>query len=554
MAPLTLDPSRLVGAVTEAASLAARHFHANRTALAAGQPALAGALPGEAPDLDWVFARDGFLTGFESGERWHTGCSVPLLAARAVLKTLDPGAGVACFLCPTHAAQIRVALGRLQPSQALICVIPDIRVLGIILRCDDFAGDVESGRLWFAWGDNWTQTLDRLLDAAPGLPTPTRFIRMPTAEPSVIERLIGDAQRVFTETNARRSAEVAKLRESWTPRGAEPPKRICVVARSTFRLWDDAGHALHAALSADSREAVSFQHFDPDAPAGASSLALAQAACASDVLVAPDMSRADAPTLTPMGMPWITWVTTPRIPPFAAAGPNDRLLLADPAWAEAAAAAGWPGARIAPAGWPGQLKHDSDAPPARSLALIANTHSLDAPESLAEFSSHGLLWDRLRALVLRDPFALPDDVETWVRDQARADGISVETLDVSLLVNRLVVPAYQQALAGALVAAGLPLRLHGVGWDELPRLRPHAAGPITSRDDLRAAVRDAAVLVHAWPTAGAHSIDALGRPIVRRIGRRKETFIRDATLALAGEAGARPASFPSPLSIKLLTQ
>jgi hypothetical protein len=249
-------------------------------------------------------------------------------------------------------------------------------------------------------------------------------------------------------------------------------------------------------------------------------------------------------------MPWLTWVTTPRVPAFAPAGPNDRLLLADAAWRDAAAGAGWPAERIDTAGWPTPPSHDAPAP--SGLTLVADTAALDAPESLVEFSSHCLLWETVRQAVLRDPFALPADVAGWVRDLARAHGIANDTLDVAMFVGRLVIPAYQQALAEALLAAGAPLRLYGRGWGDLPRFTANAAGEVTSREHLTEIARDAAALVHAWPAAGAHAIDAFGRPVIRRTGRRRETFLRDASLALKGALGPRGSD--TPLSAVLLAR
>jgi hypothetical protein len=263
------------------------------------------------------------------------------------------------------------------------------------------------------------------------------------------------------------------------------------------------------------------------------------------------MCRADAPRLAPDGLPWVTWVTTPHMPTFRSAGANDRLLLADPAWRDAAVRAGWPTERIGVAAWPLLPNHAADDgaphspspgnPAEAALALIADTCPLDVPQALAEFSSVGLLWEKIRGDVLRDPFALRGDVAGYLRDAARADGVAQDTLDVALFTDRLIVPAYQHALADALLAAGLPVRLHGSGWADIPRFRPYAGGPITSRAQLRDVAARAAALVHAWPTTGAHPIDGLGRPVHRKTGTRKESFLRDARLALAGRTADAPA-------------
>jgi hypothetical protein len=558
-------PAPAPATATEADRLAARNWRSNAEALGRRRdPLLASLTPAAAgDDLTWAFARDGYLTCFEPGERWFAGCSVPLLAARAMLKPLDGSAGVACFLSPAHAAQVRVVLERLQPSHALLCVAPDVRVLEVMLRCDDFAADIDRGRLWFAAGREWPGALARILSDTPGLPTPTRFVRMPDADAATIEVAIAEAQRVIGEQNARRAAAVASLRDNWTPTASPAASpRVAVVARSKFRLWDDAGHALWTAL-ADPEDhpaaSTTLARFDPDDPAGSSPLALSTAAAGADVLVSADLSRSDAPRVAPAGLPWVTWVTTPRVPPFAAAGPNDRLLLADPAWRDDAVRAGWPAERVGVAGWPNPRRSADPGPDAERapseasrLAIIADTTPLDVPDALAEFSSHGLLWERIRRDVLRDPFAVPGDVIAFVRAHARAAGIAAETLDLALFADRLVVVAFQQGVADALLAAGLPLRLHGGGWADLPRFAPHAAGPVDSRESLREAALTARALVHVWPTSGAHPIDALGRPVVRRTGPRREAFLRDARGALPAAPVVVPSEDVARLNLTVL--
>lgn len=547
MTPLTLEPpSHAHGTDTEADRFAAANLASNVAALRSLQPRVVEMLGG-VDDLTWIFARDGYLTAFEPGDRWYTECSVPLLAARAMLKTLDPAGGVACFLDPAHAAQVRVALDHLPPSQALICLVPDMRALSIMLRCDDFASEIVADRLWFVCGENWANEFSALMRDVPGLPSPSRFIRMPNADPAVIDGLIAGAQRVFAEQNASRTATIADLRSRWTSRSiANESRTVCVIARSLFRLWDDAGHALLSALNANARDAgVTCRHFDPDSPANASPLALAMAAAECDAIVAADIARADAATVAHIEMPWITWVTNGQIPAFATAGPNDRLFVTDARWRDAATTAGWPAKRVGVASWPIAPASPSTGEP--TLALIADIFDLDVPESLKEYSSHLLLWEKLRAIVARDALDLPEDVEAWVREHARAEAVAIETVDVSLFVNRLIIPAYQQALADTLIKAGLPLRIYGTGWSELPAFRAHAAGSISSREQLHQAANGARAIIQAWPSGAAHPVDALGRPVVRRTGRRRETFVREAALALKGALGT-PLTLTSPLS------
>jgi hypothetical protein len=532
--------------VTEATRVALRNFDANRATVARSQPWLAEQLP-TADDLTWIFARDGYLNGMSPGEIWHTGCSVPLLAARTILRTLDPGSGSVCFLNPQHAAHVRVALEHLQTNQALICVLADGTNPATLLHCDDFSREIERGRLWLAYGDDWAGQLARILEEQPGLPVCSRFIRLPKVDQHVLEHTIAEAQRVFTDCTARRTAAIATGRAGWRrrERGADNP-HVCVVARSMFRLWDDAGETLHRAVvkPADAH----WTRFDPDAAASCSPLALASAIGDSDTVIAADLSRADLPPgLAPADLPWVTWVTSGRIPAFSAAGANDRLLLADTRWTEDARNAGWPTDRIAVAAWPTSDVVSLPLSSQPCLAIIADTCAIDPPEAVTEYSSHTLLWEKIQHAIGRDAFSVPEDPAEWVRKLASNAGIDLRSLDVPLFVQRLVLPAYARAIADMLISAGIPLRIHGTGWDVLLRFNNHAAGPVTSREEVSAIARDATALVHVWPSAAAaHPIDALGRPVLRRTGQRREGFLRDARRLLdAAPVPSSPQSSPT---------
>src|SRR4051812_28336614 len=123
--PIKADMTMLSASVanTLAARQAAENFNANRAALRATQPL---SLDLRDPPDEWVFARDGSLTAREQrvsftvdaapSNPWLAGCSVPMLAAKEVLKTLNVTGPVACFLAPSHAAQVRVALDRMRPE------------------------------------------------------------------------------------------------------------------------------------------------------------------------------------------------------------------------------------------------------------------------------------------------------------------------------------------------------------------------------------------------------------------------------------------------------
>jgi hypothetical protein len=314
-----------------------------------------------------------------------------------------------------------------------------------------------------------------------------------------------------------------------------------------FRLWDDAGETQFRTVQASGD--AQWTRFDPDDPAGCSPLALAGAIRDADAVVAADLARADLPAgLAPLELPWITWTTAGHIPAFPTAGPNDRLLLADPSAMVDANAAGWPAERVTVAGWP--QCEAALLPPAtpRSLAIIADTCAVEPPEAVTEFSSHTLLWEKIQRIISSDPISVPDDPSAWVRELASGHGIDLRALDVPLFVNRLVLPAYAQAIADMLVAAGLPVRMHGSGWESIPRFADHAAGPVTSREELSVIGNAAAGVVHVWPSGNAHPVDALGRPVLRRTGRVREAFLRQARLALAGPPPVPPRSTQPTLS------
>jgi hypothetical protein len=130
-------------------------------------------------------------------------------------------------------------------------------------------------------------------------------------------------------------------------------------------------------------------------------------------------------------------------------------------------------------------------------------------------SSHGLLWETIAAEVARDPLVLGDDAGVYLSRWCERAG--VEGVDRRVFVERLILPAYQQAVARALVAAGVELRLYGRGWDEVEGLSKYWGGVIRDREELRAALEEAAGVVHVWPVAWAHPVEFVGRPVVRPV-------------------------------------
>jgi hypothetical protein len=226
---------RAAAADTAASQAAARHAEANLRALSERQPGVATPVAQASLDVEWVLARDGYLTARQDGH-WASGCSLPRRTAETILKSMELGAVVTCFLAPTHSAQIRVTLDRMGPGKALIVALPDMSDLRLMLGCDGFEDEIREGRLWFACGENWTGELGRLLAENDGLPMPGQFVRTALVDEGQIQEMIRAAQGVFSTESARRVEAVGTILTEPTRSDA-----ICVIVPGAFRLWEAAG-------------------------------------------------------------------------------------------------------------------------------------------------------------------------------------------------------------------------------------------------------------------------------------------------------------------------
>ncbi|MEZ0264006.1 MAG: hypothetical protein ACAI43_04705, partial [Phycisphaerae bacterium] len=515
---------------TVAAGLARNCFRRNLRALGRRQIAVADPVhaAGMPEGLEWVRGRDGTLTAREVAGGWVSGSALPAHVAQRLLSKMTLGSAVACFLCPTHAQQLRYTLSRMTPSQALIAIVPDLADLRVVLACEDFAADIAAGRLWFAAGENWAETLAQLFRHNEGLPTAGQFIRTNLVDADETAPVLAAAERVLRAENERRAARVPEIFASAT--GATG--RVTVIAPSRFRLWDDAGRALgHLA------RAAGWSTIDPDDVCSASPVALARAAAGSDALLLANASRADLPGGLPGSLPIVTWMTVSRAPRAGASG--DAIIVADPAWRPIALAAGWLVGQISVGAWPTweNLPAVADR---EELVVVADTLPVVVPEF--EWSSHRVLWDTIAGDIARDPFTVGRDAAAYLDQWARRAGIPPETLDRRAFVERLIQTAYAQGLVRDLHAAGLPLALFGRGWDAVPDLADLARGPIGSPAELRAATAGAAALILVWPDTGAHPIDAAGRPVLRP-GAYRTSWVAAARHALAvGAKSVAPAT------------
>jgi hypothetical protein len=488
-------------------------------------------------DLEWAFGRDGSLTGRTPDGRWWADCSVTLLAGRALLKTMDESPLGSCLLAPAHAGLLLAARERVGSASVLMVLHPNVPAVRIILGCHDFSAEIRQHRLWFAVGSDWQRQLRQMFDNYPGLATPHRFIRTKLLPAEAADTLIAAGQSVFSEVLENRAKMIADLHGSKTIAS----NQILLVVRSQFRLWDNGSDILQAELcdltnnpNAEKSGDFTIREFDTDDPLSTSPLALATAAYECGSVVAANICRADSNHLVPIEHSWITWLTRAMIPAFSTAGPADALILADNRWRSLARDAGWPDDRVHVCPWPmsmirtaesnasGHLStHGSAVGLANqiiakpTLGLLCDTGTIQIPRSIGEFSSHAILWEMIEAELHTDPLVV-DDADHYLRNRAGQLNIDLETLDKPGFIEHLILPAYQQGLARLLIAAGLPIRLCGRGWELIPEFTNHAQGPLITRSDFQTAVDSST------------AFDAAGKPVLHRWGREPSLFIRDA--------------------------
>lgn len=523
---------------SRAAALACANFAANVAALAWTQAALVGdtKLPA---GVEWVFARDGSLTMREDA-RWWSGCSVPRRAATRSLKTLDVGGGVACFPAPPHPAYLAETLALLRKNQAVLAVLPERESLSGFLACEDFSAAIVGHRLWFLVGEDWAAQLESLLRERGGLPIPRNFIRAPATGAARFDPMVDPAQAAMARVVSERLIAIEEMLAR--PIGGVlsiaqgDGRRVCIAAGSHFRLWDDAGLVLSQAL--DELSAIG-NRVDLDDPAQSGPLAVARGAAGCEALVVANLGREDLPGIVRDEATWVTWLTQRRCPAFAAARSRDRLLVADEALLAAAREAGWPADRTGVAAWPAPALPAVDRLHA-GVTLIADAPAPEPPEALKDFSSHRLLWEAIADDLAKDPFSVGADPRAYLARCARQAGIETADLPEAMLVNQLIIPAYQRGVARVLVGAKIAVRLVGSGWDSVAGLADSAVAAVTTRDEFLRTVASAAVLLDGWPGAAGHPLRSLGRPVLAAGGGGREAFVRQARRMLAGSDKQQP--------------
>jgi len=168
------------------------------------------------------------------------------------------------------------------------------------------------------------------------------------------------------------------------------------------------------------------------------------------------------------------------------------------------------------------------------LGVIADTVAIEMPDF--DLSSHRILWETIARELADDAFVVGDDAGAYLAKWLKRAGVAGESLDARAFVERLIVPLYQQTLVRWLVGAGVDVKLFGRGWDRVEGLADRHVGPVADREALASAADACAALVHVWPVAGAHAIDAAGRPVLRRGNRDKAQWLNEAQRLARGEA------------------
>ncbi|MBC7783696.1 MAG: hypothetical protein H7144_07635 [Burkholderiales bacterium] len=471
-------------------------------------------------DLEWTTARDGSRTAKVAG-KWLGGCSVPRRSAEMMLRNFVPRGNVICMLMPSHAQQVPACLAKLEKSAALIVITREASDAPLFRECADLSGDEAQGRLFLAWDE---ASLREIFTANPGLPIPQQFVRLPITPADQSDAAIKWAQKVFSEAASAQGARAAAARNRWT----KTTDHLCVAVRTDFALWQNAGATLAGVLNETTVDLS-------DARQSAAAL-VPERASISAALVTTDWARADQKELIAPRQPWIAWITRPRVPAYVPTSPHDALLLADESFMPLAIASGWPEDRLAIARWPAMMidpLHGTD------LALIADMPTLDPPELVQEYSSWRVVWEAIRRDLLDHPHKLAGDVDGYLEKSRRHFGVPSDKFPAALFSEQLIAPAYIAGIAKWLKEQGLPLSIHGRGWETGDFSKDRPQQPITTHDGLRVALSSAAGIVDPF-FSSAHPVRSIQLPRLQTLGRTPQRIIQDARAILAGRAAPTP--------------
>jgi hypothetical protein len=320
-----------------------------------------------------------------------------------------------------------------------------------------------------------------------------------------MSRLSSEAQTIISRETERRAEKMVAILQRG---GKHPPAdRTLVLAGSRLNLSDLSNMALRRALVGDGDDPA-FVALDPDNPLTASPLALAEAAAEADTLVAADLFRADLGGMVGAHIQWITWVTNGRIVPANSSLPQDRLILAEPRWRNAALDAGWTAEQIEIAGWPRILPRQKVVGTQGMVAIVADVCAVEMPKRVQEFSSQLLLWELIEDELRRDPLSLGTDPDRYLDSRMKKMNIGAEGFDRRMFFEKLIEPAYKTGLARLMIESGIAVRVIGRGWEKFDEFKSCTFGAVESLAELERAVEGCRAVVQAFPMA--NPLTALG--------------------------------------------
>ena len=483
------------------------------------------------PDVEFAIARDGALTAKPDGT-WLGGCSVPRRAAELMVKPVQANGQVTCLLLPSNAQQIVALLDHLTPSQAVIALLPSMSDLPIYLACCDFTKAIDAHRLFFA--DE--SSLRDLFNKHPGLAPAQQLVRLPDAPADRVEALIRSVQTTFADLTVAQTVRANQARSQWTV----ARQSLFVHASEHFKLWDDAGFMLADNSDTDAVDTS-------DATRAATGW-LAERASQHAAMLTSDLGRADRPELAHADQPWLTWITRPRVPLFVAASPRDGLLLAHESLIDIARAAGWPSDRLIVAAWPSDTLRCRAGQP---LTIIADLLDLEPPADIKDYSSWRVVWDAIRDELTRQPLALGNDPIRYLNHALVRLQLPSENFPRTVFLNRLLPGAFMVGLATLLMKDGIPIAVHGSGWDSHEELHPVIRGPVTTRDAWREAIADASGVIDPFITQAAHPIRSLTVPRLSPLGMTRLRFLNEARAIVSGRVAVSEVA-PRVLTRKLI--
>jgi hypothetical protein len=496
---------------TRALEEAVRNFEINKSALEAVWPRSVFCVPETLAELEWLYARDGSLSARHVDGQWLSQVSIPERAARKMLGKAIVNGSSAVMIAPTHAQQIRAMLDRMSKQQVLIVVIPGEYIAGTILACADFSADIRAQRLWLACGPDWPEEIHAILDTHEGIAPPSMMIRVPGLNAETVERVLKHCETMLARHSTTHRTQLGLLQAK--PRFPQrPPKKVCVVT-GAFKLWDDAAYLLGQAAGRGPIESIVL---DASTGTQTSALRLARTVDGCDAIVTANLSRTDLPQVVPENVPWITWMTTNRIPRPDPAASFDRLIVADASQRSLATDAGWDGARVVVGQEPIRCNTTSRA---ATPAIIADLPRMTMPRAVEEMSSQRLVWERVEHDITRNPFCIGSQPLEYIYNIAAEIGLGRTSFPIDTFRTELLVPCFMRSFAKLLASRGVKFAIYGRGWEAVEELASRSKGPLETDSALANALASSSILLDVWPGEPTHPARRAGKPMLRPWGR-----------------------------------